>query len=107
ITGKERQKLIELCCRMGFVDIYLQRLAGWPYGKKIDAAYQLGCMRVKEALPALMELLRRHPMDSSFFVIARAVAKCAQSEKDIRDLVHLMISKGKSFPGLIMDIIEE
>jgi len=106
-AGEQREKLIDLCGQIGFPTYHLQRLRGRSYRRKIDAAYHLGCMRVKEAVPAMLELLRRHKADSSLFVIARAIAKCAQDPKDIKDMVHILLSKGRSIPDLIADMIEE
>lgn len=105
--GEPRERLLDLCEQMGWTRQHLRRLKGRFYRRKIDAAYHLGCMRVKEAVPQLLELLRRHKLDSSFFVVARAAAKCARNAKDMKDLAKIMISKGKSFPELAADIIEE
>ncbi|WP_309118214.1 hypothetical protein [Paenibacillus sp.] len=107
LAGEPRDKLIELCERLGFVRAHLNRLRGRKYREKVDAAYHLGCMRAKEAVPALLELLRHHPLDSTLFVIARAVAKCAQEAKDVKEMLRVMTTKGKSFPDLLADIVEE
>jgi hypothetical protein len=106
-TGDQRYKLIDLCEQLGFIRFHLGRLHGRSYRAKIDAAYHLGCMRVKEAVPALLELLRHHKYNSSLFVIARAIAKCSRDEKDVKEMVRILLTQGKSFPDLIVDMIEE
>ncbi|TLS52668.1 hypothetical protein FE782_08540 [Paenibacillus antri] len=107
LSGEPRDQLIELCERLGFVRAHLNRLRGRSYRERVDAAYHLGCMRAKEAVPALLEMLRHHRLDSTLFVIARAVAKCAQDAKDVKEMLRIMTTKGKSFPDLLADIVEE
>ncbi|WP_274362025.1 HEAT repeat domain-containing protein [Paenibacillus thermotolerans] len=106
-AGVHRDKLIELCGRLGFIEAHIEKLNGKSYRAKIDAAYHLGCMRVRQAVPALLELLRRHPLDSSLFVVARAIAKCARNVKDVKEMVRIMLAHNTSFPELIADMIEE
>ena len=74
---------------------------------KLDAAYHLGCMRVQEAAPALLEFLNEHKLNSSLFIVARAIAKCARDEQDIQQMVRALLKHNKRFYDLIVDIIEE
>jgi HEAT repeat protein len=106
-SGEQRQKLKDLCEDLGFVKRHTLRLNGQSYREKLDAAYHLGCMRVKEAVPALLELLNKHERNSSLFVIARAIAKCARNEQDIKEMIHTLLKHNKKFYDLIVDIIEE
>lgn len=106
-TGEQRQKLIRLCEDLGFIEYHSKRLNGHSYQAKVDAAYHLGCMRVKEAVPALMEFLRGHQYDSSLFVIARAVARCARHSQDIKEMVSILLKHEKGFYDLIVDMIQE
>lgn len=106
-TGEQRQKLKDLCEDLGFVQCYLHRLKGRSYRTKLDAAYHLGCMRVKEAVPVLLEFLHRHKLDSSLFVVARAIAKCARDEQDVNEMVRMLLKHEKKFYDLIVDIIED
>lgn len=106
-AGEQRYKLIDLCEQLGFIQTHLRRLHGGSYRRKIDAAYHLGCMRVQEAVPALLELLRDHRLDSSLFVIARAIAKCSRDDKDVKEMVRILLAHNKSFPDLAVDMIEE
>ncbi|WP_134702670.1 HEAT repeat domain-containing protein [Ammoniphilus sp. YIM 78166] len=106
-TGEQRKKLMELCVALGFVSDHMSRLKNGSYRIKLDAAYHLGCMRVTEAIPGMLDMLRQHKLDSSLFVIARAVAKCARHERDIKEMVHILLQHGKGFYDLIVDMVEE
>ncbi len=106
-TGEQRRKLIELCGALGFISHHMNRLDNGSYRTKLDAAYHLGCMRVKEAVPGLLDMLRKHKLDSSLFVIARAVAKCARHERDVKEMVHILLQHRKGFYDLLVDILEE
>lgn len=106
-TGAPRDKCIELCKRMGLVQHHLDRLDKGSYSVKIDAAYHLGGMRVREAVPALLKLLRTHKRNSSLFVIARSIAKCARDERDVKEMVQILLRHNKGFYDLLVDIIKE
>lgn len=106
-AGEQRQKLIDLCGELGFISYHLNRLGSGSYRIKIDAAYHLGCMRVKDAVPDLLELLRRHKLDSCLFIIARAIAKSARHERDVKEMVYILLKHQKGFHDLIVDMIEE
>lgn len=107
ITGSDRQKLVQLCVDLGLVSYHLKRLNSGAYRKKLDAAYHLGCMRVQEAVPALLSFLRQHPFDSSLFVIARAIAKCAKEKREIKEMVQILLQHQRNFHPLLVDIIKE
>ncbi|USG64379.1 HEAT repeat domain-containing protein [Brevibacillus ruminantium] len=106
-TGVQRQKLIVLCKDLGFTQYHLTRLNGRSYSAKVDAAYHLGCMRAGEAVEPLLKMLRNHKLDSSLFVIARAVAKCARDEQDVKQMVRILLQHEKGFHDLLVDIIQE
>lgn len=106
-TGTPREKCIELCKRLGLVQYHLDRLKKGSYAVKIDAAYHLGCMRVQEAVPDLLQLLATHKLNSSLFVIARSIAKCARDEQDVKEMVQLLLSHNKGFYDLLVDMIKE
>jgi hypothetical protein len=106
-SGEQRQKLIRLCEELGLVKHHLARLSNRSYRVKLDAAYHLGCMRVKEAAPALLELLREHPLDSALFVVARSVAKCARNLQDIQSMVELLLRHNKKCYELIVSIVAD
>ncbi|MFD0711811.1 HEAT repeat domain-containing protein [Paenibacillus sp. GCM10027626] len=106
-TGTPREKCIELCKRLGLVQYHLDRLKKSSYSVKIDAAYHLGCMRVQEAVPPLLELLRTHKLNSSLFVIARSIAKCARDEQDVKEMVQILLRHNKGFYDLLVDMIKE
>ncbi|MEF2248724.1 hypothetical protein V1L65_27705 [Paenibacillus sp. IITD108] len=106
-TGTPREKCIELCKHLGLVQYHLDRLKKGSYAVKIDAAYHLGCMRVQEAVPALLQLLKTHKLNSSLFVIARSIAKCARNEQDVKEMVQLLLRHNKGFYDLLVDIVKE
>ncbi|XID90352.1 hypothetical protein ACF3MZ_17575 [Paenibacillaceae bacterium WGS1546] len=106
-TGAPREKCMELCSRLGLVRHHLDRLDKGSYSAKIDAAYHLGCMRVREAVPALLELLRTHKRNSSLFVVARAIAKCARDERDVKEMARIVLRHNKGFYDLLVDMIKE
>jgi len=106
-TGGPSQKLLELCDDLGFVTKHMNRLQSRSYRVKVDAAYHLGCMRVKEAVPGLLQFLETHKYNSALFVIARAIARCARDELDVRVMVSTLMMHKKEFSDLLADIIQE
>lgn len=106
-TGEQRQKLIDLCEDLGFISYHMDRLKSSSYQKKIDAAYHLGCMRASSAVPALLEFLRSHRLNSSLFVIARAIAKSSSNKHEIKEMTQILLTHKKGFHDLIVDMIEE
>jgi len=106
-TGAPREKCIALCKQLGLVQYHLKRLEKGSYAMKIDAAYHLGCMRVQEAVPALLELLQAQKLNSSLFIIARAIAKCARDARDVKEMVQIMLRHNKGFYDLLVDMIKE
>ncbi|MBP1930968.1 HEAT repeat domain-containing protein [Ammoniphilus resinae] len=106
-TGGASQKLLDLCEDLGFVHYHLDRLQSRSYRNKVDAAYHLGCMRVKEAVPALLQFLETHKYNSTLFVIARSISRCARDELDVRAMVSILMMHKKEFSDLLADIIKE
>ncbi|UVI32832.1 HEAT repeat domain-containing protein [Paenibacillus spongiae] len=106
-TGTPREKCMELCKRLGLVQVHLDRLNKGSYAVKIDAAYHLGCMRVQEAVPDLLKLLQTHKRNSTLFVIARSIAKCARDEQDVKEMVQILLRHNKGFYDLLVDMVKE
>lgn len=106
-SGEQRQKLVRLCEDLGFVKHHLARLHSRFYRVRLDAAYHLGCMRVKEAAPALLEMAKEHPLNSALFVVARSLAKCARNQEDIRAMVQLLLQHNRKYDQLIVSIIAD
>ncbi|WP_256762186.1 HEAT repeat domain-containing protein [Cohnella sp. WQ 127256] len=106
-TGTARDKCMELCKRLGLVQVHLNRLEKGSYSVKVDAAYHLGCMRVQEAVPALLKFLQTHRRNSSLFVVARSIAKCARDERDVKEMVQIVLRHNKGFYDLLVDMIKE
>lgn len=107
-VGEPRRKLLRLCEQLGFIRYHLKRLhSRTTYGNKIDSVYHLGCMRVEAAVPAMLDLLRKHRNDPTMFIIARALAKCAKDDESIHEMVRILLDKGVEAPELMADMIEE
>lgn len=106
-SGEQRYKLVQLCVDLGLVQHYLARFNSRSYRVKLDAAYHLGCMRVKEAVPALLDMLKEHPLNSALFVVARAVAKCARSQQELEAMVKILLQHNKKYYELIVNIIAD
>ncbi|RTE08059.1 HEAT repeat domain-containing protein [Paenibacillus whitsoniae] len=106
-SGEQRRKLMQLCLDLGLVHRHLERLSSRSYRVKLDAAYHLGCMRVKEAAPALLDMLKEHGLNSALFVVARAVAKCARGQQDLEAMVQIVLGHNKKCYELIVDMIGE
>lgn len=106
-SGEQRHKLAQLCVDLGLVQYHMERFNSRTYRVKLDAAYHLGCMRVKEAVPNLLDMLKEHPLNSSLFVVARAVAKCARSQQDLGAMVQTLLQHNKKCYELIVDMIAD
>jgi hypothetical protein len=106
-SGEQRQKLIRLCEELGFVKRQLERLNSRSYRVKLDAAYHLGCMRVQEAAPAILDMLKEHPLNSALFVVARALAKCSRSRQDLEAMVQQLLAHNRGYYELIASIIAD
>lgn len=106
-SGEQRHKLVQLCLDLGLVQHHQERFNSRSYRVKLDAAYHLGCMRVKEAVPGLLDMLQKHPLDSSLFVVARAVAKCARSQQELQAMVETVLGHNKKCYELIVNMIAD
>lgn len=106
-SGEQRHKLVGLCLDLGLVQHHMARFNSRTYRVKLDAAYHLGCMRVKEAVPALLDMLKVHPLNSSLFVVARSVAKCATSQQELEAMVQILLQHNKKYYELIVDMIAD
>ncbi|MCD1259675.1 hypothetical protein B5M42_012610 [Paenibacillus athensensis] len=106
-SGEQRHKLARLCRDLGLVQRQLERFNSRMYRVKLDAAYHLGCMRVKEAAPGLLAMLKEHPLNSARYVVARAAAKCAGSRQELEALVQTLLERDKMGYALIVDMIAD
>lgn len=107
VTGVHRQKLIALCQDMGLEEYDLRRLQSvrkWP---RIDAAYNLGMMRSRRAVPGMLKVLKSSTYDSTIFILARSIAKSAGRLEDLREMVESVMAHGKNCQQLIVDILHE
>ncbi|PZT52310.1 HEAT repeat domain-containing protein [Paenibacillus silvae] len=105
--GEYRERLIELCREAGFVENDLKELGRLRYGRQIDAAYRLGGMRCPEAVPGLMELLRDEKPGPMAIMIGRSIARCTTRHGELKDMLALLLTKGKSIHHLAADILLE
>ncbi|MBB6022738.1 HEAT repeat protein [Paenibacillus sp. JGP012] len=105
--GEYRERLIELCREAGFVEHDLKELGRLRYGRQIDAAYRLGAMRCPEAVPGLMELLRDEKPGPMAIMIGRSIARCTTRHGELKDMLALLLTKGKSIHHLAADILLE
>lgn len=106
-SGEQRHKLVQLCVDLGLVQHHMARMNSRTYRVKLDAAYHLGCMRVKEAVPGLLDMLKEHPLNSTLFVVARAVAKCASNKQELEAMVGMLLQHNKKYYELIVNIIAD
>lgn len=106
-TGFYRQKLNWLCEDMGLIKLDMERLNSFWKWTKIDAAYNLGMMRAEQAVPGLLQLLEQSKYESSMFIVARSLAKCARDLNDLRQMVVLLVRHRKHFHQLIVDMISD
>lgn len=106
-TGVHRQKLLDLCDDLGLVEMDLKRLNSWWKWSRVDAAYNLGMMHAEQAVPGIIRLMKKDDNDASMFIFARALAKCARKEKDLREMVELLVGYRQNCQPLIVDILSD
>jgi hypothetical protein len=107
IRGVQRARLTELCRHMGFEAEQIKRLHSPFRWIQVDAAYNLGVMRSKEACPLLLELQEDESFGAPLFIITRAIARSARDSNDIRQMVQLVVEHQKACFELIADILQE
>lgn len=105
--GDLQQKLIALCYNAGFVQQDLKLLDSLFYGRRIAAAYRLGGMRAAEAVPRLLTMLKDQKYSPLSIVIARSIAKSAEHEQQLRDMLVYLLRYGKPIHHLAADILME
>jgi HEAT repeat protein len=106
---KENQvrKLALLCDQLGLVEYNRKRLRSKFHWRRVDAAYKLGAMRAAETVPELLSLLERKKYDSSLFIVARSIAKCARDRNDLREMTLRLIKYRQNFHQLVADLLKE
>lgn len=107
IQGEHRAKLTDLCRRLGLTERNLGKLRSGVRSDQVDAAYKLGVLRCKESVPELLTLLAKEKDDSSLFVIARAIVKCAADISELRSMLRLLVEQRKGVHELIADMLHE
>lgn len=105
--GEYRTRLIQLCRDAGFVEEDLKALNSLVYGRRLRAAYRLGGMRAGEAVPALLQMLRKGKYSSLSIVVARSIAKSAQTSGDVHEMLRCLLAHGKPIHHLAADIMLE
>jgi hypothetical protein len=107
IRGVQRARLAELCRHLGFETEQIKRLHSRFRSVQVDAAYNLGVMRSKEACPLLLELQQDESFGAPLFIITRAIARSARDSNDIRQMVQLIIEHRKDCYELVADILQD
>ncbi|MGG6310102.1 HEAT repeat domain-containing protein [Paenibacillus macerans] len=105
--GDLQDKLVALCHDAGFVREDLKRLDSLFYGRRIEAVYRLGGMRAVEAVPRLLEMLKRQRYSPLSIVIARSIAKSAMDIAQLKDMLRHLMRHGKPIHHLAADIVME
>ncbi|MDR0271152.1 HEAT repeat domain-containing protein [Paenibacillus sp.] len=105
--GEYRSQIMQLCRDAGFVEADLKGLNNLNYGRRLGAAYRLGGMRAEEAVPVLLQMLRNGKYSSLSIVIARSIAKSAQSSADVLQMLRYLLGHGKPIHHLAADIMLE
>lgn len=105
IVGAERDKLTQLCRELGLVELNMRRLRSEIHWTRLDAAYNLGVMQASEATDALQQLLDEESYGSSSFVIARAISKSAQHEKELDRMVRSLAKHRKHSHRLVAEVL--
>ncbi|GIO83723.1 hypothetical protein J25TS5_06550 [Paenibacillus faecis] len=107
LKGDMRDKLIKLCRDAGFVDDDIKLLDSLLYGRRIAAAYRLGGMRAAEAVPRMLLMLEQQKYSPLSIVIARSIAKCAEREEQLTEMLKHLLRHGKPIHNLAADILME
>ncbi|WP_055107627.1 HEAT repeat domain-containing protein [Paenibacillus ihumii] len=105
--GEFREKLIKLCHDAGFVRKDIKLLDSLFYGRRIAAAYRLGGMRAAEAVPRLLQMLKSERYTPLTIVVARAVAKSADNEEQLKEMLQHLLRHGKPIHHMAADIVME
>lgn len=105
LDGVERDKLAQLCRDLGLAEMNLRRLRSEIHGVRLHAAYSLGMMQAGEAVPILQQLLDEERYGSPAFVIARAIARSAQSPEELDRMVRSIVKHGKHSHRLIAELL--
>jgi hypothetical protein len=107
LEGKERERLTELCERLGLVDWNLNKLKSVWEWRRLEAAHALGMLRSQKAAPQLLEMLGTQKSATGLHIVARAAARCARDDKDLQRIVRAMAQRPKPSYRLIADILED
>lgn len=105
--GEAQGKLLGLCREAGFVEEDIRALSSMSYSRRIEAAFRLGGMRASEAVPSLAKLMERNTYNPQTIIVARAIAKSAEHEEQIRTMLSRLLSYGKPIHHLAADILLE
>ncbi|MCD5324308.1 MULTISPECIES: HEAT repeat domain-containing protein [Pontibacillus] len=107
LSGNQRDKLIQLCNDLGLKEFNMKRLKSGRHYVRLEAAYNLGAMRAKEAVPSLCKMLYKNKKDSTRFIVARSIAQTATSTGQINDMIHYLAKDQENNYQLIVDIAQE
>ncbi|WP_433946291.1 HEAT repeat domain-containing protein [Paenibacillus sp. SN-8-1] len=105
--GELRNRIVELCEKAGFVKDELEQLDSLFFGRRVEAAYRLGNMRAAEAVPRLLQMLRKQSYSPLTIILGRAIAKSAKQEEELKEMLELMLRHGKPIHNLVADVLLE
>lgn len=108
MKGRCFEQLQALLRQLGLVQMNQQQLASLFPHVRLKSAYYLGIMRVQEAVPQLLSLLRQYRTNQPMiFVVARAAARATQNKEQLHTVVQHMLSLNKKNYQIILDIITD
>ncbi|WP_223066490.1 HEAT repeat domain-containing protein [Paenibacillus caui] len=107
MKGEFQTGLTELCREAGFIRRDLKLLDSLLYGRRIEAAFRLGAMRAEEAAPRLLDMLKQEKYSPQSIIVARAAAKCATEERQLREILGCLLASGKPIHHMAADIVLE
>ncbi|WP_211745286.1 HEAT repeat domain-containing protein [Paenibacillus sp. Marseille-Q4541] len=107
LKGEHAVKLRDLASEAGFVAKQMKQLGSISGTKTIEAAYRLGGMRSAEATTSLLEVLKEEKKVPHAIIYARAVAKCAERPAELKEMLRLLLGKGKPIYQMAADILME
>lgn len=107
LKGEHALKLRDLAREAGFIAGQMKQLHRISTNKTIEAAYRLGGMRAQEATTPLLQALKEEKNMSSAIIYARAAAKCAERPAELKEMLRLLLSKGKPIYQMAADILME
>ncbi|MEN8904750.1 MAG: hypothetical protein ABF289_02190 [Clostridiales bacterium] len=106
VEDSNREKLVFLCERLGFIKSDLLRLRSSFNAIRLKAINRIRVMEVSRALPRLIYLLDLHKKDIEKNAIALAIIKCSDTNEYIIKMLYKLVKSGFNIIPLIEPIKE-